>query len=90
VDKKKKEWIKKNWISILLHILPCCIYIITIFTMLDIYSILLDSNNMLMNIFASVMVFGSLIFITTAMIYITIWGEGFRRYQEDYEKFIGE
>lgn len=90
MNRKKREWIKKNWVSIILHIMPFIIYITVVFIMLDTWGILLSNDDMLKNIFASVTIFGGLIFITTAMIYIDIWASGFEKYKEDYKKCIGE
>ena len=90
MDEKKKEWIKKNWSGIALHCLPVCVWIFVVFTLLDCISIFYYEDNMLLSIYAEILIFGELIFLTLGIIYLEIWGKKLIRYREDYNKHMEE
>ena len=88
MDEKKKEWIKDNAISIICHIIIILVYATVIFTVLDMYSLILSDTSMLTNIFASVTVFGAITSFTLIVIYLEMWTKKAMKFKIDYDKHM--
>ena len=88
MNAKKKEWIKDNCVSIIVHIIIILIYMVFIVTTLDLYGLILSDTSTLANIFASVTVFGALTFFTVFLIYMDLWSKRIREFKHDYDKHM--
>jgi len=88
MDIKKKEWIKNNSVSIIVHSLIIFVYMSLIFTTLELYGNILSESDMLNNIFASVTVFGSFTFFSLFMIYLDMWSRRVTEFKKDYRKHM--
>ena len=88
MDEKKKEWIKKNWINMVVHCIPVCIWMIVVFTLIDLISVFYFEDNMLLSIYGTIIIFGGLIFMTLGMMYLEMWAKKMGKYREDYDKHM--
>lgn len=87
MDKKVKDWIRKNWYRPVLHIIPMVNFLIVSFMLLQIWVIGLDNDaEMEWNLFITVAVFGALCWLTLLMIYFDKWTEYFYNLKKEYEE----
>lgn len=87
MNEQGKEWLKKNWYRPVLHTIPCIIFFVVCWILLEIWTLSISKTSITWNLFITVTVFGALCWITLLMIYVDKWSDRFDIYKKEYKQF---